>query len=177
MQCYRWKTRACSTGPDICEFSDRSKFNDDIMTSDQSATLLSPGYVDLENKPEQTFGHHFFCVYNVSLNCHRRARGVTIQSTYKTNWPKGPNHDCQNYLAFTTDSNSSRITHQYCGQVNYRTALESNSFLAVMWTNKYRNNGIFEFQAMCNEPRLFAPTLVTSEEGSGDEDPLTVQEN
>jgi hypothetical protein len=164
MQCYRWKTRACSTGPDVCEYTNRTKFNDDII----SATLFSPGHADLVNQETQTFGHHFFCIYNVSLSCPRTS--VVVESINSTNWPRDPNPDCQNYVSFSTDRNSSRITQQFCGQRNYRTVLDSDSFLAVFWTNKYRNNGIFEFRATCNEQEVFlAPTLDTNSSGDTDD--------
>jgi hypothetical protein len=175
MQCYRWKTRACSTGPDVCEYSDRTKFNDGIMATDQSAALFSPGYANLINQDRQTFGHHFFCIYNVSLSCP--GKSVVVQSTNSTNWPRDPNPDCQNYVSFSTARNSSRITQQFCGQRNYRAVLESDSFLAVFWTNKYRNNGIFEFRATCDEQEVFFAPSLDTKEGSGDADTLQVREN
>ena len=176
MQCYRWKTRACSTGPDICEYSDRSKFNANIITTNQSATLLSPRFAELVDKPTQSFGHHFFCVYNISLSCPRN--GIIVQSTDKTNWPKDPNPDCQNYVSFSTDRNSSKITQQFCGQENYRVALNTrDSFLAVFWTNRHRNDGVFELRATCSDQELFfTPNVDADEEGSGDADALPIQE-
>ena len=143
MKCYRWKTRACSTGPDICEYSERAKFDHHIITTDQSAILQSPRYEDLVNETVQTFGHHFFCVYNVSLNCPGSV--AVIRPTSTTNWPKGPNPDCQNYVSFSAHRNSSKVTQQFCGQRNYRAVMGSDSFLGVMWTNKYQNDGVFEF--------------------------------
>ena len=58
MKCYRWKTRACSTGHDICEYSERTKFDRHIITTEQSAILQSSRYEDLVNETVQTFGHH-----------------------------------------------------------------------------------------------------------------------
>ena len=41
----------------------------------------------------------------------------------------------------------------------------TDSFLGVMWTNKYQNDGVFEFCATCSEQESFlAPTLITDEE-------------
>ena len=82
MKCYRWKTRACSTGPDICEYSERTKFDRHIITTDQSAILQSPRYEDLVNETVQTFGHHFFCVYNISLNCPGSVAVIRPTSSY-----------------------------------------------------------------------------------------------
>ena len=163
MKCYRWKTRACSTGPDICEYSERTKFDRHIITTDQSAILQSPRYEDLVNETVQTFGHHFFCVYNVSLNCPGSV--AVIRPTSTTNWPKG---DCQNYVSFSAHRNSSKVTQQFCGQRNYRAVMGSDFFLGVMWTNKYQNDGVFEFCATCSEQKSFlAPTSTADEEGSG----------
>ena len=55
----------------------------------------------------------------------------------------------------------------------------SDSFLGVMWTNRYQNDGVFEFRATCSEQESFlAPTPTTDEEGSGmSEDFLDAQGN
>ena len=43
----------------------------------------------------------------------------------------------------------------------------SGSFLGVMWTNRYQNDGVFEFRATCSEQESFLATPTTDEEGSG----------
>lgn len=174
MKCYRWKTRACTNVPDLCEFKRTINFNDALRSSSQSARLYSPGY------SKQKFGHHFFCVYNVSLSCP--SNSVIVEKTSMTNWPRQQSTDChdrencEKYVAFYTNRNSNQITHQYYGQTNFRKTLDSSSFIAVLWTNDERSDGIFEFQASCNDQEvLVSPTLAT-EEGSGNEQILGVQE-
>ena len=54
-------------------------------------------------------------------------------------------------MAFYDDHNSQIITHEFYGQRNYIRFLDNDSFLAVMWTNAQRNDGIFEFLASCND--------------------------
>lgn len=186
MKCFRWKTRACGHVPDICEYTSRNT-NGAIMTSDLSAALLSPNYDNLESSKDQTFGHHFFCVYNVSLNCPRNITGVVIESTARTNWPKQQNtlcnnnigeDGCRNYVAFYADRNSKAISREFYGQRNYKQSLDSSSFLAVMWTGIVRNDGIFDFIATCNDQEAFLSTtsMPIAEEGSGSEEILGAQE-
>ena len=173
MKCFRWKTRACSYTPDICEYTERMNFNDPItMTCNKSAVLLSPDHNDLVLEKDQSFGHHFFCVYNVSLNCPQN--GVIIKTTEATNWPRQQDTSChqseggcENYVAFYDDRNSSIISREFYGQENYTHYLNSDSFLAVMWTNAVKNEGIFEFLASCNTQEEFL-----YDEGSGNEEIL-----
>ncbi len=139
------------------------------MPSDQSAMLLSPGYERYVNQDNQRFGKRFFCLYNVSLNC--RSESVVIRSTHTTTWPRGPNPECKNYISFLPDRDSKTDSSlQFCGGNNFRVVLESNSFLAVMWTTSDANDGVFGFDASCRA----LPDGVTqaAQEGSGQEEPF-----
>ena len=178
MKCFRWKTRACSKTPDICEYTDRRNFNDPIMASDNSAVLLSPDHNNLVSQEDQSFGHHFFCVYNVSLSCPQNS--VIIESTARTNWPRQQDTSChqseggcENYVAFYDDRDSNIISHEFYGQKKYINYLNNDSFLAVLWTDTEKNEGVFEFLASCHGQEELVPTTSTSEEGSGSQDILT----
>ena len=180
MKCFRWKTRACSSTPDICEYTKRRNFNDPIMASSSlhSAVLLSPAHNNLVSSEDQSFGHHFFCMYNVSLSCPQNS--VIIESTARTNWPRQQDTSChqseggcENYVAFYDDSDSNIISREFYGQRSYRHSLNSDSFLAVMWTNTVRNEGIFELLASCNNNQ-FVSVIPTGGEGSGNADILGV---
>lgn len=109
------------------------------------------------------------------------SNNVIIESTDTTDWPKRQNTDChdtntcENYVAFYTDRNSNKITREFYGQNNYMTTLDSNSFLAILWTNKEPNSGSFEFRATCNS-NVLPSTTSAGEEGSGIEDILNLQE-
>ena len=157
MQCFKWKTRQCEVGADICELKGRSKYNRDIINIDQSATLFSPGFEKLEKLTDQTFGKSFFCLYNVSLTCPGR-RSVVIKSTEKTNWARSQqNPTCDSYVAFVANEGNRRANEAdtFCGEADFRTILDTDSFLAVMWTTQERNSGIFEFDVTCNEESVF----------------------
>ena len=148
-KCYRWKTRTCRDGPNICELHNKTKDSmDTIFPHSQTATLRSPQFN--ENRPNHLFGRSYFCLYNVSLNCPRQS--VVIASTGRTTWP-GENTNCENYIAFYTNPNQTvpQPGRKFCGEDQYRTTLDSDSFLAVMWTNNVSNRGNFEFSATCNQ--------------------------
>ena len=173
MKCFRWRTRTCSNTPDICVYIEREKFNDKIRVLDRSAMLLSPDYTNLVSSEDQSFGRHMFCVYNVSLSCPQNS--VIIKSTARTNWPRQQDtschHEggCENYVAFYDDRDSSIISREFYGQKNYTHSLDSDSFLAVMWTNTDRNDGVFEFSAKCNDNPFVSETS-TGGGGSGNEE-------
>jgi hypothetical protein len=120
-------------------------------------------------------------VYNVSLNCPHNS--VVVESTPRTNWPRQQNTSChqsvggcENYVAFYEDRNSTIISREFYGQRNYRHVLNSDSFLAVMWTNRVPNEGIFEFNARCHH-EVVQPLSPTAEEGSGNQEVLNIQEH
>ena len=166
MQCFKWKTRQCDEGADICELKRRTEHNGPIDNEDNSASLLFPNYKVLEKPP---FGKSFFCLYNVSLDC---PSGVHIQSSQKTNWARSQDRaKCENYVAFNSDRDNKRIddADTFCGgEEEFDTTLNSDSFLAIMWTTQDPNRGIFEFSATCNSE---ATSLDSSnEEGSGSGD-------
>ena len=173
MRCFRWNTKTCSNTLDICVYIERKKFNDKIRVDDRAAMLLSPDYTNLVSSEDQSFGRYTFCVYNVSLSCPQKS--VTIKSTATTNWPRQQDTSChqseggcENYVAFYDDSNSSIISREFYGQKNYTHSLDNDSFLAVMWTNTDRNDGIFEFSARCNDNPFVSETS-TGGGGSGNE--------
>ena len=150
MQCFKWKTRQCDEGADICELKPRAEYNGPIDIHN-GHFLLSPNYKILEKQPIQTFGKSFFCLYNVSLDCP--SGSVLIQSSQRTNWARSQDRaKCENYVAFTSDRDNRRINDAdtFCGgQEEFDTTLNSDSFLAIMWSTQDPNRGIFEFSATC----------------------------
>ena len=182
MKCFRWRTKTCSNTPDICVYREREeKFNGFISASDHAAMLLSPNYNNLESSEDQSFGRYFFCVYNVSLSCPQNS--VIIESTARTNWPRQQDTSChqseggcENYVAFYDDRDSSIISREFYGQKNYTHPLDSDSFLAVMWTNSDRNDGVFEFLASCNNNTFVSETSTVGGR-SGNEEIRPVSED
>ena len=176
VQCFRWKTRQCREGPEVCELQSwpRTKYNVDITATDYSASLLSPGYEKLEKLETQSFGKSFFCLYNVSLNCP--AKSVIIRSTQNSNWARNQYPECNSYVAITANRNSTvDPSNKYCGGADFHTVLDDDSFLAIMWTSQRRNNGIFELDVRCNEVESFVSPPTTTEEeeeGSGGQDDI-----
>ncbi len=142
---------------DICWLKNRTHL--DMTLSDeptQQRTLSSP----------MSFRKKFLCVTNVSLNCPRRS--VRITSTAGNNWPNGTdgtNPGCKNYVAFITNNSKIDEAHRFCGckttmdpgclmlgsELIFQTVLDSDSFLAVMWTKDAWTKGKFEFHVTCNE--------------------------
>ena len=128
----------------------------------------------IESSRNQSFGRYFFCVYNVSLSCPQNS--VIVESTARTNWPRQQDTSChqseggcENYVAFYDDRDSSIISREFYGQDNYIHSLNSDSFLAVTWTNTDQNDGIFEFLANCNDNPLITATSGGKESGNDPE--------
>ena len=172
MQCFKWKTRQCDEGADICELKPRAEYNGPIdIHNGHSASLLSPNYKILEKQPIKTFGKNFFCLYNVSLDCPSGG-SVIIQSSQKTNWAGSQDRaKCENYVAFTSDRDNKRIddADTFCGgEEEFDTTLNSDSFLAIMWSTQDPNRGIFEFSATCNSETTSLDSSNGEGSGSGD---------
>lgn len=151
MKCFKWRTKSCLGGTEFCELIEQDTTD---LNQGQVTYLTSPGFNKFLNKNRKRFSNRLFCIYRVSLDCSGDQGSVDIQSTVRTNWTMDP-QGCRDYVAFYTNNSSSRQPdHQFCSGDSknvYRKRLDSTSFVAVLWTDKDDNEGIFEFQAKCSE--------------------------
>ena len=162
---------------EICELENREDESVPIPVSfrGQRATLSSPRFESLRSRNKKQFGRRYFCVFNVSLSCARNAVDISSVSEHMT-WPGQPNSDCQNYVAFYSDRNSTSWNDRFCGNepVAFRRKLQGSSFLAVMWSDQRNNIGTFQFTASCEQrpTSLHPPSPAQAEAvGSGMEIP------
>jgi len=168
VKCFKWKTKSCvsTQEPEFCELDHRRDEELFPSAGDTTVAIQSPLFERLRDRPpsQQAFGKQYFCLYNVSLSC--TSGRVAISSTQRTTWA-GNATDCRNYVAFYTNSSSSDLNVRYCGgsQRKYMTELDSDSFIAVMWSDEKMNRGLFEFVASCREELATQPPSTT--EGSG----------
>lgn len=158
VRCFKWKVRQCSDETK-CELQEGGRPSGSIDVSPHGETyLLSPGFQTrvTNQSGKQLFGRRYFCIYNVSMSCP--SRSVTVQKTdARTTWP-GTTSAEDNYVAFYTNSSAKSTNYIYKdSSTPFSRTLHSDSFIAIMWSNK--NKGHFEFTASCNPV-----------EGSGDEE-------
>ena len=163
MQCYKWQTKTCSGGNDLCQLQKtaQSNFIRRVINGKESITLQSPDFVT-----QDTVRNRYFCIYNVSLSCpagvNLAAKAVTSPITDDTN--------CNDYLAIYTDNRGENIhRRKLCGDEitqDYTTQLPSDSFSMVLWTDKVDNvEARFEFEATCSAAIATEP--VPMDTGSG----------
>lgn len=159
MTCFKWSTKMClnTEGADeICKLSPKPKLNMAIMPKDeeQSRTFFSPGIHRNRNY------NRIFCIYNVTLKCPGRQ---AILSAKERTLPFGEN--CGDYLAIYTDPSNPIPKEKVCGNEidpNFKMTLNSNTFLAILWTNRKTSSGKFEIEAKCGD------MIQDHDEGSGD---------
>lgn len=127
-------------------------------------SIQSPKF-DENVSRNKTFGQRFFCVYNVSMSTSCQSGSVDIQATERSSWPNRANPDCENYVAFYSNSSRQNPDLRYCGNdMAFRRprTLYSNSFIAIMWSDHENNYGAFEFDVSCrNDPAPIAGSTAT----------------
>ena len=167
MKCFKWRT-AENCLPDHhlrCSLRNRLSAEEEITVGphDHSATLFSPSY----NRTKSPFYlNNNFCIYNISLNCP----GEIVSLTSKlTDYGLSDADTCQDYLWFSTSSNSQ--PQKICGDdiIDFRDSLLTQSFIGVLWSNKDNSEGKFEIEARCTGHPIPTPEPA---ESSGDTDSI-----
>ena len=151
MQCYKWQTKMCSGGDDMCllQKTVQSSFVRRMVNGTESMTQIqSPDFAT-----QDSIRNRYFCIYNISLSCPASASLKAKEAV--TSEFADEDSNCKDYLAIYTDNRGENI-HQrkFCGDQitpHFRTQLPSGSFSMVLWTDKVDNvEGKFDFVATCD---------------------------
>ena len=167
MRCFKWRTAEdcdSDTGYDLrCSLRERSLALDEnkvqVGPDDRFVGLHSPRSPGQKN--QATYRNNNFCIYNISLDCPGEIVTLTSKSSEHS---LSDNHTCQDYLWFDTSSNGQ--PQKICGDEigSFSDHINTQSFIAVFWSNANTNKGSFEIEAHCSEHSV--PTITP--ESSGD---------
>ena len=158
MKCFKWGTKKCqdSNIEEKCKLYFQDEYNPEIEDFDsngQTRVLQSPGFT----RKHRGAKNRHFCVYNVSLNCsgHHTELYTTEDNSRSNTWET---RKCADYVKFYTNS-LTESDEELCGENfgYFRATLNSNSFLAILWTDTNKSFGKFQIVARCGSAIIPPP--------------------